>query len=249
MFELASASLFVTLGLIHSIAGEAGILKPLFAAEWEAEGIPRYGMERILRFAWHATSFAWLGIAAVLFSVSATLSFAMVALLTAAMVFVMLRGHLAWPICLVAGIALIIAEFGLPTSVARTTGLATSVILILVAVLHVYWACGGPALADSAYPTERMQAPGPAATLAVAALLTLYAGLVAAHSLEVGPHVVRWGVIAGVTILTLRAVGDGKYIGFSKQVRESKFGQFDDAYFTPLVVALAIGASSTLFVG
>ena len=46
--------------------------------------------------------------------------------------------------------------------------------------------------------------------------------------------------------LTLRLIGDGRFVGFSKRVRDTAFGRADDALFTPAVVLLWLGTASAL---
>lgn len=67
MLELA-AVLLVALGLAHSILGERYLLIPLF----KRRDLPKLfgGTEftkRTLRFAWHITTIAWFGFAAILY--------------------------------------------------------------------------------------------------------------------------------------------------------------------------------------
>ena len=61
--SLVGSLALLVLALAHSVLGEQGILRPLFAAEWTVE-LPRWAVERILRFAWHLTSLAWVALAA-----------------------------------------------------------------------------------------------------------------------------------------------------------------------------------------
>ena len=63
MAPVITAAGFGLIALVHSVLGELALVRPLFASDWELP-IPRWAAERILRFAWHLTSIAWLGIAA-----------------------------------------------------------------------------------------------------------------------------------------------------------------------------------------
>ncbi len=109
-----AAFLAIAVGLAHSYLGERYILMRLLR---RPDALPRLrgGTEftaRTLRFAWHLTSVAWWGFAAVLIllareavsirSVSAAL--AATFLLTGAVTFIASRGrHLAWMVFLVIG--------------------------------------------------------------------------------------------------------------------------------------------------
>lgn len=115
----AAATAAISIGLVHSVLGEKYILIRLF----KQGQLPRlFGgtefTQRTLRFAWHITTIAWWGFAAllllaannaisfhsVLWVVSATF------LITAVMAFAGSRGrHLAWIVFLFIGLTCLIA--------------------------------------------------------------------------------------------------------------------------------------------
>lgn len=113
LLYLLAAALVVALGVAHSFLGEKYILIRLF----RRRDLPQLfgGTEftiRTLRFAWHLTSVAWWGAAALLFLLaqgplsSAAVSgvLAAVFLVSAAITFIVSRGrHLAWPVLLAIG--------------------------------------------------------------------------------------------------------------------------------------------------
>ena len=114
LLYLVAAVLAAGLGLAHSILGEKYILIRLF----RRTDLPKLfgGTEftvRTLRFAWHLTSIAWWGAAALLFlmaqrplsSAAASGVLAGVFLVSAVITLVASRGrHLAWPVFLAIGI-------------------------------------------------------------------------------------------------------------------------------------------------
>lgn len=109
-----AAALAIGLGLFHSVLGERYILIRLFRRE-----LPKlFGSDdftkRTLRFAWHLTSVAWFGLAAVLLAVAAgpaapaapffTDLVAVVALVSALVAAAGSRGrHLSWLVFLAIG--------------------------------------------------------------------------------------------------------------------------------------------------
>lgn len=111
---LVAACLCVGLGLAHSYLGERYILIRLF----RRTDLPKLfgGTEfttRTLRFAWHLTSVAWWGAAALFFQLtqgpmaSETVAaiLAVVFLVSAGITLFASRGrHLAWPVFLVIGL-------------------------------------------------------------------------------------------------------------------------------------------------
>ena len=123
-------------------------------------------------------------------------------------------------------------------------------VFALLSALHVYWAVGGRAGAVAALP-EREGAPlfrpGPASTLVVAGLLAFAALLVLARAGHgPGTRLPHWMVTLGVpvvaVVMLVRSVGDLRYVGFFKKVRNTRFAQLDTMYFSP--IALALGAAT-----
>jgi hypothetical protein len=246
--ELLAGGLLITVAAAHSLLGERAIVRPLLAAGWDI-GTPRWAADRILRFAWHLTTIAWVGIATIALGLDPMLMFAAVCLLSAAVIFVMLRGHLAWPLFLVAGLAALQAADRLPVLLLSSLGMAAIVVSVVAAALHLYWAIGGDWLADAALPTvdgRKTFEPGPLMTAGVAVLLLVFAALVGAVLTGQGPELLRLPAWAGVGVLGLRAIGDGKVAGFTKTVRGSAFAVADDQIFTPLIVLLGLGAAGAL---
>ncbi|MCF6314457.1 MAG: DUF3995 domain-containing protein [Verrucomicrobiales bacterium] len=137
-------------------------------------------------------------------------------------------------------------------------GFVLAVILLLISALHMYWVCGGHWGANAVIPAafendsdsvERpLFRPGPLATIAVAVLL-LMAALISLHAAGIlriiaADRLVRvaiW-IIAGAFLL--RGVGDFKYMGITKRVRNTRFAQMDSLLFTPLCLLLALLAFS-----
>ena len=102
---MLAATLTVAIGLVHSVLGERYILTRLFRRD-----LPKlFGSDdftrKTLRFAWHITTLAWFGIAAVLILVhtggatntSIVLAIAATFALTGLVALVASRGrHLSW---------------------------------------------------------------------------------------------------------------------------------------------------------
>lgn len=241
---------FGSLAVAHSVLGEAGILRPLFAAEWTTPEIPRWALQRILRFAWHVTSIAWLGVAAIALNAPVEVVIAAMAFASALLIFVRLPGHLAWPIFLLGGLAAWQWAEPLPRSVLGVAAGAAVVALVLAAGLHAYWAAGGRRGLEAALPTGAdglaSFTPSAGLTLAVAAALVAAASVVAAVAFGVGPSQLRWAAVGVVVAFTLRAIGDTKVAGFTKAVRDTDFADRDDKYYTPLCVFLALGGTAAL---
>ncbi len=244
------ASCFITLSVAHSILGERDILQPLFRSAWD-EPAPRWAMERILRFAWHLTSLAWLGIAAAVLGLDLYYSAALVALPSAAIVFVLLRGHLAWPLFALAGLAALHHKGVLTGAVLDGAVVVTLACISVIGLLHLYWVAGGRWGLAAVIPGREDGKPAfrPPAflTALVAGALFFFAFLVAwAWQSAAAPTLPRVLLYVTIGVLTLRAIGDGKHVGFSKTQRNSLFAKWDDRLFTPLSVLMAFGSGAAL---
>jgi hypothetical protein len=114
---LLAAVLTVALGIAHSWIGERRLIGPLLAPERRTGVLAASGFARqTLRFAWHITSVAWWGMAAVLIAVSnwpidragrwTLIALGTTFLISGVTTLVVSRGrHLAWPVFLaVAGL-------------------------------------------------------------------------------------------------------------------------------------------------
>ena len=247
--QLITAGCLIVIAAAHSALGESDILRPLFDASWKTP-TPRPAMEKILRFAWHLTSLAWLALAAIALDVEPILAVGVVSSASAALIFVSLRGHLAWPIFLLAGLAAFRHDGVLSDGWLQVGAGATAILLLVAAAVHVYWAAGGRWFLDRALPTGdgTRFGPGPFLTLAVAVALATFGSLVAVESFGTDSTVVQVLVVAGVAAFVVRAIGDRRVAGFTKTIRGTDFAVADDRFFTPLVVFLALGASASLLV-
>jgi len=125
-------------------------------------------------------------------------------------------------------------------------GATAAVILALLGLIHVYWAAGGAIGKGAAIPTRDgnpMLHPTPLTTslvaialLALAALIAIKIGWIAAHGIEGS---VRAGLWIGAGLFLLRAVGDFRYVGFFKRVRATRFARLDTLIYSPLCLLLA----------
>jgi hypothetical protein len=126
--------------------------------------------------------------------------------------------------------------------------LLNAAVFLLLAMLHLYWMIGGSWGYHAAIPTDgngrKLFRPGPIATFAVALGLTLFAlvnilfaGLLPS-ALPKEYLRISLMIIAGVFLL--RAIGDFRYVGFSKRFRKTRFAQMDSRIYSPLCLGLAI---------
>lgn len=250
MESIVTASCFGVLAIAHSGLGERELLRPLFAREWDL-GIPRDAAERILRFAWHLTSVAWLGLAALALGVSLWMVLAAVAFSSGLAIFVMLRGHLAWPIFFAGALAAGLAGGLVGAGTLASVSVAAALALALAGALHLRWALGGgPGEAAAVIPTHpdgtpRFKPPW-WATVAVGLALLGGAALLLARTLGWALPGLQLTLVLMTIVFTLRAAGDGRTVGFSKPRHESTFERLDDRFYTPLSVLFAFGGAAAL---
>ncbi len=118
------------------------------------------------------------------------------------------------------------------------------VILIGIGCIHVYWAFGGAWAGNIVLPTrstlkdQPVFVPSKMATLVVAFLLFTTALLLIFQGglfMVVQPNLlVTLGCWTCIIAFGLRVVGDFKYFGLFKKVRNSRFSNYDTYLFTPL---------------
>jgi Protein of unknown function (DUF3995) len=127
---------------------------------------------------------------------------------------------------------------------------AVAAVLGALAALHVYWAFGGKSGAATAVPErdgKPLFAPGPAACAIVAALLAAAAVVVWSKGAAWSPAGVprgasTVGAFAVAVAFMGRAIGDFRWVGFFKRRRGTKFARNDSWFYSPLCLALGVGA-------
>ena len=254
MYAEIAAGLLVFISVAHSVLGEKEILQPLFGDDRWATELPRWVHERILRFAWHLTSVAWVGLAFLVLGVDGATVVVGVGLTSATVIAISLPGHFAWPVFIAAGWTAAASQGMVPNGLMRGTMVAGAAIALALGGLHIYWAMGGKRWLEAALPERsgsKAFEPGRLTTLLVASLLLMFAGLLITGLLStdagsVAPTWVRWAAGLAAAILGLRAVGDGRYAGFTKTVRSTAFARRDDLFYTPTAVALAASAVAVI---
>ena len=133
--------------------------------------------------------------------------------------------------------------------------LTNTLILLAISGIHFFWAFGGRWGAAAAIPTNKegktMLKPDIFATLVVAfgilAMALLHLEKVQSLGLPIPAWINTYGlkIIAGIFLL--RAVGEFRYVGFFKKIKETKFANLDTKYYSPLCLILSVNAFITAF--
>lgn len=253
-----AALAYLSLAVAHSYLGERKVLVPLLAQEW-AIALPKRFVHPLLRCAWHLTSFIWLAAAAILAVAAARGGVPPVvldalgaaALVSGAVMLVALRGlHAAWAVFAVAAIGCFVGGHGWPRDelVKLVAGALSSLTLLFLAALHVYWAGGGRWGIRAVIPTSEDGAPtfrpGAVMTIAVAVALATGAAIIASAAglLPALPWARPLGLAAAV-VFTVRMVGDFRFAGLFKREWRTEFARWDSQLFSPLCGALALGCA------
>jgi len=129
-------------------------------------------------------------------------------------------------------------------------GSVAIVILLTVAGVHIYWAAGGKAGKGAAIPAANGRAvikPSAFASAmvavglcATAALLALRIGWLDLPALPGNSIVVQIGTWLMAAAFAIRAIGDFRYVGFFKRIRDSRFARLDTLAYSPLCACLAL---------
>lgn len=114
---------------------------------------------------------------------------------------------------------------------------------IFLSGLHFYWAFFGIAKPELVLPTtsttDRAKLPGPFMTAAVAVGLLFFAVIFINQLVQFWNY--KWlsylQVVIGLIFL-VRAIGDFKYVGFFKSIKETPFAKMDTKYYAPLCFIL-----------
>ncbi|WP_430966480.1 DUF3995 domain-containing protein [Spongiimicrobium sp. 2-473A-2-J] len=126
--------------------------------------------------------------------------------------------------------------------------LCLSLIFFILGVLHIYWALGGNWGLELTVPTtlegERVLYPSKTACWIVGLGLGTFGFFYILKGRFVDFEVpswmldyTGWGIM---TLFFLRALGDFKYIGFFKHIKNTPFGKRDTLLFSPLSLGIAL---------
>lgn len=122
------------------------------------------------------------------------------------------------------------------------TGLILVLIFLILSILHFYWGFGGKWGLSSSVPSkengERVLEPKIAYSLIVGAGLFALGVFVLIKGGFLNILLPGWlfdfGLYFIAAIFISRALGDFRYIGFFRKIKNTLFAKLDSRYFTPL---------------
>lgn len=121
-------------------------------------------------------------------------------------------------------------------------------LFFVLSAIHFYWAFGGKAGMDNVVPVnekgKRMLNPGPAACTIVGLFLVGFAVLFLNKVEQLRFDIPRWlyqyGILGISAIFLLRAIGDFKYVGFGKKIKNTAFAVLYTKYYSPLCLLISV---------
>jgi glucan phosphoethanolaminetransferase (alkaline phosphatase superfamily) len=124
----------------------------------------------------------------------------------------------------------------------------SAIIFTVISGFHFYWAMGGKVGFDVVLPSNRdaSKALNPSKSITfVAALVFLGIAifyLIKANLIPITlPQLItNYGLYALASVLIIRAIGDFKYAGFFKTVKDTPFAVYDTKYYSPLCLFLGL---------
>jgi hypothetical protein len=128
-------------------------------------------------------------------------------------------------------------------------GLVNCLVFLFISTIHFYWAFGGKWGAKEALPEglegKMPLTPSVFMTIVVVIFLSVSiffgqkAGL---FDFELPVLLEKYGLIAIGSVLLIRAIGEFKYVGFFKKIKNTRFGELDSRYYSPLCLVLSINS-------
>ncbi|MCC5816656.1 MAG: DUF3995 domain-containing protein [Leptospira sp.] len=121
-------------------------------------------------------------------------------------------------------------------------------IFFTLSAIHIYWGIGGRWGTEAVIPTttekQKSIMPGKLATFGVAFglfALGIFICLKAEWlTLSIPSFISDYGLYAIGFVFLLRAIGEFKYVGFFKRIKNTKFAYYDTRYFSPLCLVVAM---------
>lgn len=129
-------------------------------------------------------------------------------------------------------------------------GLICGFILLTIAMFHIYWALGGRFGIEEVLPTknniDKVILPNAFITFMVAVVFIgitlLYLNGAGIYKVSgVSEWVKQKGLLLFAIVFMIRAIGEFRYVGFFKRIKNTRFGINDTKYFSPLCAFLSIG--------
>ena len=123
-----------------------------------------------------------------------------------------------------------------------------AIILTTISAIHFYWMFGGKWGVAQSLPTtiegKRVLNPKTldCAIVAIIFLLMaiLFLNFAGIEVIKFPNWILKYGVWVLSAIFLFRAIGDFKFVGFTKTIKSTEFAQLDSKFYAPLCLFLSI---------
>ncbi len=120
-----------------------------------------------------------------------------------------------------------------------------SITLTFLSGLHFYWALFGIIDISTVVPTNPTKghviSPGKGSSAMVGVILLLFAFVfINKIAMFIEGKWLNYTAFAIGILFLIRAIGDFKYVGFTKKIKNSKFSRLDTRYYSPFCFILGI---------
>ena len=140
-----------------------------------------------------------------------------------------------------------IGKFISDPTVILVIGIIASIVIFLISLIHFYWSVGGKKGLKAAIPVYQGRPvflASPVGVFAVAFFLLIGAlVLLGKIGLFRDPNpreIYEWGPWILAALFTVRSIGDFRFVGLFRKVKDTYFSYWDTWLNTPLCIFLAI---------
>lgn len=134
---------------------------------------------------------------------------------------------------------------------------ANAAIFLVLAMLHIYWAIGGTWALNLVIPVNsngrKVIKPQSIGTFVIAIVLLLFVVVDLSYCRWIfdvsGNPYIRYGIFFVAILFLLRAIGDFRYVGFSKKYKKTEFAKWDYLLFSPLCLVISISHGLAYWAG
>jgi hypothetical protein len=120
-----------------------------------------------------------------------------------------------------------------------------TLIFVFIAGFHFYWALGGKFGSQAVIPkieNKLIFQPPVLATVLVALAMLVGAWLSWQPHTNSCAKILIYGNLAIGIVMLIRAIGDFKYVGFFKKIKETSFADNDNRFYSPLCLLISLNA-------
>lgn len=120
--------------------------------------------------------------------------------------------------------------------------LINTFIFVAISGIHFYWAFGGKLGVNAVIPEilgKSAFKPSFLATIIMAFAMVVAAWLSWRPTIGNSDSILIYGNLAVAIIFLIRAIGDFKYVGFTKKIKDSIFAKNDTNYYSPLCLIIS----------